>query len=648
MHSDGDNLSEHSVPIKPPVTCAESSIPTVQLPTPSRELLNLQTSISPRGIPDSNINPGQRCTRLARQLYLTEPHTIASTTTDSTLVEDFHKSEIYHSLFQLVPFRPGQTEEPRSWPCRKDFEYAYKHFNDLEVQRWCTDIIPWIQAAAVHNLDTYYAPILDIKGNSYPDLSFSPEVLLNLPGNSKQSLETALPTQVPTPSTTATVTAVPEAPQSTQSASPDSFVLVDSAGTSTAQSTHTSPGDGGSPPPGGHETPPTPAVNTPTTPETMTSLREQSVFFPSEKFNGRNKALTKQHWQNFADFCDQHHIDVHYDDAKSHANHDDAENALKFFKMTLTDIAREWCDRTTFEKAYEIGKKFLEKFCKHGENPRDWLRAWNELKFEPHTDNIDTFIEDFDSIGKLNKFSDEVLVTTFKLKMPREIEMFISKETDKKTVFEEARRYLGIHKSDVGSVATKFSSLAISEAITPEANSNPPRSRSPSPMPRPILRRERSQSRQRYNGSFRGWNKYPGDRMRHQSNPGNWSHRNRNARPRGRGFNRGRGFYPQRSRSRGRSSVRCFYCGKIGHLQKDCYSLLEATGSQPTYNGRPKYPRYQQRPYYQRQFRQYSDPPAPAANPRVPDYDYDVAGPSHRVSFDIGRSNNGDPDGLNP
>ena len=37
----------------------------------------------------------------------------------------------------------------------------------------------------------------------------------------------------------------------------------------------------------------------------MTSLREKSVFFPSQKFDGRNKNLTKQHWQSFEDFCNQ-------------------------------------------------------------------------------------------------------------------------------------------------------------------------------------------------------------------------------------------------------------------------------------------------------------------------------------------------------
>ena len=37
----------------------------------------------------------------------------------------------------------------------------------------------------------------------------------------------------------------------------------------------------------------------------MTSLKERSVFFPSQKFDGRNKDLTKQHWQAFQDFCNQ-------------------------------------------------------------------------------------------------------------------------------------------------------------------------------------------------------------------------------------------------------------------------------------------------------------------------------------------------------
>ena len=35
------------------------------------------------------------------------------------------------------------------------------------------------------------------------------------------------------------------------------------------------------------------------------SIKERSIFFPPDKFDGKNKALMKQHWQVFADYCEQ-------------------------------------------------------------------------------------------------------------------------------------------------------------------------------------------------------------------------------------------------------------------------------------------------------------------------------------------------------
>ena len=51
--------------------------------------------------------------------------------------------------------------------------------------------------------------------------------------------------------------------------------------------------------------PPSPTPQGTPTDSEMATLKERSVFFPSDKFDGRNKNLTKQHWQTFEDFCGQ-------------------------------------------------------------------------------------------------------------------------------------------------------------------------------------------------------------------------------------------------------------------------------------------------------------------------------------------------------
>ena len=34
----------------------------------------------------------------------------------------------------------------------------------------------------------------------------------------------------------------------------------------------------------------------------MSSLRDKAVFFPSNTFDGKDKSVTRSHWQSFADF----------------------------------------------------------------------------------------------------------------------------------------------------------------------------------------------------------------------------------------------------------------------------------------------------------------------------------------------------------
>ena len=78
--------------------------------------------------------------------------------------------------------------------------------------------------------------------------------------------------------------------------------------------------------------PPSPTPpGTPTDIE-MATLKERSVFFPSDKFDGRNKNLTKQHWQTFEDFCDQQKLYI--TDTGPDTRAATIDQITPFFKMT--------------------------------------------------------------------------------------------------------------------------------------------------------------------------------------------------------------------------------------------------------------------------------------------------------------------------
>ena len=127
------------------------------------------------------------------------------------------------------------------------------------------------------------------------------------------------------------------------------------------------------------------------------------AFFPPDRFDGQNKNLTKQHWQVFKDFCDQHKLV--FEDVPAAGDREaitvDNNKICGYFKITLSDLARSWFDRNTFESPHDLEKKFLKDFSPYGKTPHQWLQQWNTLQFNPETDNIDEFLVKFDDLATL-------------------------------------------------------------------------------------------------------------------------------------------------------------------------------------------------------------------------------------------------------
>ena len=159
----------------------------------------------------------------------------------------------------------------------------------------------------------------------------------------------------------------------------------------------------------------------------MTSLKERSVFFPSQKFDGRNKDLTKQHWQAFQDFCNQQKLYIENTDDHRAATINEVQ---PFFKMTLTDLARAWLERETFTSPMDLKEKFLRDFSPYGQTHRQWIAKWADLKFNPDTDNIDEFIAHFEDLASLNNIQDDYKLHAFKIAMPREVELHLSRSNN--------------------------------------------------------------------------------------------------------------------------------------------------------------------------------------------------------------------------
>ena len=179
----------------------------------------------------------------------------------------------------------------------------------------------------------------------------------------------------------------------------------------------------------------------------MATLKERSVFFPSDKFDGRNKNLTKQHWQTFEDFCDQQKLYI--TDRGPDATAANIDQIIPFFKMTLTDLARAWLERQTFTSAKDLKEKFLTDFSPYGKTHRQWIAKWAELKFNQDIDNIDEFLEKFEDLAQLNNLRDDYKIHAFKIAMPKEIELHLRGIDNLQNCYQTAKDLLTIVQNPV-------------------------------------------------------------------------------------------------------------------------------------------------------------------------------------------------------
>ena len=522
---------------------------------------------------------------------------------DQAIRQQFEHDNLIEDEISLRPRRAGQTTTEKHYPTRRDFEYIYKNIDELDCQVWAENLEPWLHFVKTNNLieTDPSLPILDKNGTEYPNLEYSLETLIKIPAN-KTYLKIQKDKETDDRQTDAIqphTSSKSPLPDNNSSSSPStSFVVIphtnplalNSSIENDLQSSnpHSSPvttpehtGNvvGSTPTNSPQGTATISLESRPSTPDSdfddnMATLRERSIFFPSEKFDGRNKALSKQHWQAFEDFCDQQKLYI-----IDHGEGADAVPATPidqikpFFQMTLTDLARAWLDRTTFTSAKDLKDKFLTDFSPYGKTHRQWISKWTDLKFDPNIDNIDEFLEKFDDLAKLNNFQPDYKLQAFKILMPKEIELHLRTVDNLQDCYQTAKELLTIVHNPI---TNKMSTLSLAQSRSPSPQ---PRSRSPSPNRFTPPATDRS--RPRTNPSIQGFRQYP-----EQNRPQpilKRPFRNTINRGRGRPF-RGRAPSRPRSLSRNRSfSDRCFNCNMVGHIAKNCFTRTR-TQSQNRFN----------------------------------------------------------------
>ena len=573
--------SSSTLPTSPGITFSSSDNQQFCTPQKSKrktEAQQLEHDIITSLNLDSNIlHSGSRLLRSQKTLYIAD---------EDKIIKEVERNRLIDEETELRPLRPGQgVHDQRFLPKREDFDYIYRHIDELDCQVWVSNLEPWLHFIIQHNLyPDPSLPVFDKEGVEYPDAQFSLDTLLGLPSNKKylkkkrkKSTYDQKRSSLSDPSSSKDLSHPPPDDSGSSSSSTGSFVILPHQNITPPIvhpiDLHTHPHSTGVTPTT------TPQATPPSTPSEasrsptptrdsdsdsdMASLKERSVFFPPDKFDGTNKALTKQHWQIFEDFCNQQKLYIEDRDEATTAAAID--QILPFFKMTLIKLARAWADRQTFTTAKDLKEKFLTDFSPYGKTHRQWIASWSELKFNPDSDNIDEFIEKFEDLATLNNLKDDYKLHAFKIAMPREVELHLRSVTNLQDCYQTAKDLLTIVQS---TVTNKMSTLSLAQSRSPSPQ---PRSRSPSPKGGRTIPPSFDRSRPRTRQAFEGFRQYPGP-IRPQSilkRP----YMNTKSRGGGRQFNRQRSFNRPRSLSRNRGPpVRCFNCNMVGHYARNCFT----------------------------------------------------------------------------
>ena len=516
---DVSSLGENTSPSEKLFSSSDdTAIGTPRQPRKKRtEAQKLQTdTISALNLDTNILHSGSRLLRSHKTLLDTED--------EHALRKQFERDRLIDQEISYRPLRAGQTTQEKHLPTRQDFEYIYRHIDESDCQIWASDLEQWLHFVKRHDLHADPSiPILDKDGLQYPDAIFSLDTLLQLPTN-KKYLKKRRKTYVATNETglSSEDQNLPDSNSGDSSGSSNSFVIIStqntlrlinpdpslldpppSLGATPTTTPVTTTPQSPTPPPSPTPTPSSHSSPTPPDPDPdMATLKERSVFFPSDKFDGRNKNLTKQHWQTFEDFCDQQKLYITERGPDTPAA--TIEQISPFFKMTLTDLARAWMERQTFTSAKDLREKFLTDFSPYGKTHRQWIAKWSELKFNPDLDNIDEFLEKFDDLAQLNNLKDDYKLHAFKIAMPKEIELHLRGVENLQQCYQTAKDLLTIVQNPVTS---KMSTLSLAQSRSPSPTIH--RTRSVSPRNRQLTNpsdRSRPTTRQNFNG----FKQYPG------------------------------------------------------------------------------------------------------------------------------------------
>ena len=116
------------------------------------------------------------------------------------------------------------------------------------------------------------------------------------------------------------------------------------------------------------------------------------------------------------------------------------------FKHTLDGDAREWYadyigQMDEIPPWNMLINQFSRCYSTQGRGEKNLHEAWRKMTFTPETDDIEVFIRDIQECAKQLNYTNQVLITTLRAAMPKEIYGTLYKMTDLSKMIEFCKNY---------------------------------------------------------------------------------------------------------------------------------------------------------------------------------------------------------------
>lgn len=266
-------------------------------------------------------------------------------------------------------------------------------------------------------------------------------------------------------------------------------------------------------------------------------------------------------------------------------NLDEAEitqKQLDMFKFTCVGEARLWYETNKpFDGISDLEENFLKEYAPDLQSSTTAAKALADLEYNPKT-KLSTFVNKIMRLNRTLNYSDNVLRDRFMAAIPVDLRRLakISKPNTFKEAVQAVRSVLEDPSTEKGSVAL-ISNDDVVESIQGISLSIDKMKKDITKMSNDMKtqnQRGRDNWRTQINASrqyFQNSQGYKGNGQinRQQTRPTGGNGQNNSSTGFRRGqFNSYRGRGQQRPRPAiDRSQVRCYYCNKIGHYQRECW-----------------------------------------------------------------------------